>query len=244
MMEDFDTGRSRRRIDQLPVALRAAAGAALHDLFWPGLRWTRSRMPISATCASGAITTAVVFVLGFTTVFTLLGATASAMGQLCAVHGCVRHRAGVVIIIMGLHFLGAFRICPALSRSALPGGLECPPLGRLCDGARLRLRLDALHRPDPRRHSRRGGDGSEACARGAFLLMILFAGLGIPSHPRRFSAMRPFVNFLKRMKSRFGMVEKVMGGLLVLTGIAFLTGGIEMMAFWMLETFPVLGRLG
>jgi cytochrome c-type biogenesis protein len=46
------------------------------------------------------------------------------------------------------------------------------------------------------------------------------------------------------MKSRFGLIEKVMGGLLVLTGIAFLTGGIEMMAFWMLETFPALGRLG
>ena len=44
--------------------------------------------------------------------------------------------------------------------------------------------------------------------------MIYSAGLGIPFILAAF-AMRPFVNFLKRMKSRFGMVEKVMGGLLV-----------------------------
>jgi cytochrome c-type biogenesis protein len=35
-----------------------------------------------------------------------------------------------------------------------------------------------------------------------------------------------------------------MGGLLVLTGIMFLTGSITTMSFWLLETFPALGRIG
>ncbi len=48
--------------------------------------------------------------------------------------------------------------------------------------------------------------------------------------------MKPFVALLKRMRSRFGAVEKVMGVLLVLTGIAFLTGWITNMSFWLLET--------
>ena len=39
-------------------------------------------------------------------------------------------------------------------------------------------------------------------------------------------------------------VERVMGGLLVLTGIAFLTGFVSQASFWLLETFPVLGRIG
>jgi cytochrome c-type biogenesis protein len=52
------------------------------------------------------------------------------------------------------------------------------------------------------------------------------------------------VALLKRMRSRFAMVEKVMGVLLVLTGIAFLTGWITNMSFWLLETFPALGLLG
>jgi cytochrome c-type biogenesis protein len=56
--------------------------------------------------------------------------------------------------------------------------------------------------------------------------------------------MKPFVALLKRMRSHFAMVEKAMGALLVLTGIAFLTGWITTMSFWLLETFPVLGRLG
>ena len=35
-----------------------------------------------------------------------------------------------------------------------------------------------------------------------------------------------------------------MGGLFVLTGIAFLTGWITNMSFWLLETFPALATLG
>ena len=35
-----------------------------------------------------------------------------------------------------------------------------------------------------------------------------------------------------------------MGALLMLTGIMFLTGTITQMSFWLLETFPVLGRIG
>jgi cytochrome c-type biogenesis protein len=46
------------------------------------------------------------------------------------------------------------------------------------------------------------------------------------------------------MRGRFALVEKTMGGLLVLTGVAFLTGWITTASFWLLETFPALGRLG
>jgi cytochrome c-type biogenesis protein len=35
-----------------------------------------------------------------------------------------------------------------------------------------------------------------------------------------------------------------MGGLLVLTGIAFLTGAVTQASFWLMETFPVLGKIG
>ena len=46
------------------------------------------------------------------------------------------------------------------------------------------------------------------------------------------------------MRHRLRVVEMVMGGLLVLTGLAFLTGKMSMLAFWLLETFPVLGSIG
>ncbi len=35
-----------------------------------------------------------------------------------------------------------------------------------------------------------------------------------------------------------------MGALLVLTGIAFLTGSISQLSIWLLEVFPALGKIG
>jgi cytochrome c-type biogenesis protein len=40
------------------------------------------------------------------------------------------------------------------------------------------------------------------------------------------------------------MVEKVMGGLLVVTGVMFLTGSMQSLSYWFLEMFPGLARLG
>src|SRR5690606_32890278 len=58
-----------------------------------------------------ALLAAFFFVLGFATVFVMLGATASVFGQLLRryvdVLGTV---AGIAIIVMGLHFLGVFRL--------------------------------------------------------------------------------------------------------------------------------------
>src|ERR1700751_2226588 len=95
---------------------------------------------------------AVLFVLGFSTVFVALGASASVVGALMRFYANeLAVVAGIAIIIMGLHFLGVTPIA-LLYRQARRA------LGRLCDGACLRTRLDAVHRPHPRGHSRGGGD--------------------------------------------------------------------------------------
>ena len=100
------------------------------------------------------IAAALLFVLGFSTVFVALGASASAIGAvLRAYSGELATVAGIAIIIMGLHFLGLTPNRPAdagkTSRSRQAGR----PVGRLSDGARLCIWLDAVHRPDPRRDS-------------------------------------------------------------------------------------------
>src|ERR1700742_5345436 len=57
------------------------------------------------------VLSAVLFVLGFSTVFVALGASASVIGALIrAYSGPLATIAGVVIIIMGLHFLGVTKI--------------------------------------------------------------------------------------------------------------------------------------
>ena len=80
-------------------------------------------------------------------------------------------------------------------------------------------------------------------AKGAGMLAVYSLGLGIPFIVAAF-AVEPFAAFLARFRAHLGLVEKAMGGLLVLTGIAFLTGFVTQASFWLLETFPVLGRLG
>ena len=57
-------------------------------------------------------------------------------------------------------------------------------------------------------------------------------------------AIEPFFRFIKRFSRHFGKVEKTVGILLVLTGVGFLTGGMQTMSFWLLETFPALQKLG
>jgi cytochrome c-type biogenesis protein len=57
-------------------------------------------------------------------------------------------------------------------------------------------------------------------------------------------ALEPFMVTMKRFRSRMGLIEKAMGALLVVTGIAFLTGSFTQVSYWLLETFPILGRLG
>ena len=104
---------------------------------------------------------ALLFVLGFSTVFVALGAGASAIGGLLRVHAhTLAIVAGIAIIIMGLHFLGLTPIA-WLNREKRADDPEAGrAVGRLRDGARVRVRLDPLHRPDP------GGDPGGRGVRG------------------------------------------------------------------------------
>jgi len=53
-----------------------------------------------------------------------------------------------------------------------------------------------------------------------------------------------FMRFLSRFRVHLGRVEKAIGGLLVIAGVLFLTGGMQASAYWILETFPALQKLG
>ena len=83
----------------------------------------------------------------------------------------------------------------------------------------------------------------DTVAKGAGLLAVYSFGLGIPFLIAAL-AIEPFMGFLKRFRSHFGKVEKVVGSLLVVTGLMFLTGGMQNVSIWLLETFPGLAKLG
>jgi cytochrome c-type biogenesis protein len=186
---------------------------------------------------------AVLFVAGFSTVFVALGATASFFGQVLRAHiATLSLLAGFAIIAMGLHFLGVFRLNLLYREKRLevqkPLGLWGAYVMGLafafgwtpCIGPILAAILAIA--------------ASEATAvRGAGLLAIYSLGLGIPFLLAA-AALGPFLGFLKKFKAHFGAVERVVGVLLIATGIAFLTGTMQNLSFWLIQTFPGLAKIG
>ena len=81
-------------------------------------------------------------------------------------------------------------------------------------------------------------------AKGAGMLAVYSLGLGIPFIVAAFAVADRSPHSSTRFRAHLGLVEKAMGGLLVLTGVAFLTGAVSQASFWLLETFPMLGKIG
>ena len=219
----------------VPPYLVYLAGVSLDQLTSGELSRARSRkVVLSATS----------FVFGFTTVFVLLGAAASVAGQFIARNaGTLSIVAGIVIIIMGLHFLGVFRIGFLYREARIkitqtqPGYLGGYVMGLAfafgwtpCIGPVLAAILAVAGTED-------------TVAKGAGLLAVYSLGLGIPFITAALFA-RPFIAWMSKFKRHMQTVERVMGGLLVVTGFLFLTNQMAVFSFWLLEMFPALGVIG
>ena len=197
----------------------------------------------TAASKRAAMLSALMFVLGFSTVFVALGASASLIGGLIrAWSGELSIVAGIVIIIMGLHFLGLTRIGFLMREGRLPiprpvglwgayvMGLAFAFGWTPCIGPILAAILSVA--------------AAEATvAKGAGLLAVYSAGLGIPFLIAAFMV-EQFSSLFSRMKRHLARVEHAMGVLMVITGIGFLTGSVSNVSIWLLETFPALQTIG
>ncbi|WP_297838666.1 cytochrome c biogenesis CcdA family protein [uncultured Roseibium sp.] len=187
---------------------------------------------------------ALFFVLGFSTVFVLLGATASFLGQFIRAYlDYLSYIAGAAIIVMGLHFLGVFRIGLLYKEARVhvekkPAG----PLGAYVIGLAFGFGWTPCVGPILAAILFVAG-GKETVGQGALLLSAYALGLGIPFLIAALFA-SPFLKFMRRFRKHMGVVEKTMGGVLVLTGVMFLTGQMAVLSYWLLETFPTLQTIG
>lgn len=184
------------------------------------------------------------FTLGFATVFVALGAGASSIGVLLRQHlDLLSKIGGLIIIVMGLNFLGLFRI-GMLSREARfqSGGKPATLSGAYVMGLAFAFGWTPCIGPVL------GAILGVAASRdtvgdGATLLAIYSLGLAVPFWiAAGFSG--SFMRFLSRFRRHLGAVEKVMGALLVLTGLAFMTGLVSDVAIWFQQTFPILTQIG
>lgn len=191
-----------------------------------------------------AIVASVFFVMGLSTVFLLLGFTASAFGQFFLQNQQLFGQvAGVVIIIFGLHFVGVFRI-PLLMREAR---LDAGDRGGSAFGAYV-LGLAFAFGWTPCIGPILGtilslSAQEDSIGRGTFLMAMYAIGLGLP-----FILSAIFINrsmsLMNRMKKHMGIIEKAMGGLLVFVGVLMVSGAFSRLSYWLLENLPVLGAIG
>ncbi len=191
-----------------------------------------------------ATISALFFVLGLSTVFLFLGFTASAFGSFFLKNQELFAKiSGVVVIIFGLHFLGIFRI-PILDREAR---METGDSGGTSLGAYV-LGLAFAFGWTPCIGPQLGAilslaASEQSVARGTFLLGIYAAGLGIPFLLAAMFLSRS-MGLMNRMKRHMKLIERVMGLLLIVVGLALATGAFSRFSWWLLETFPSLATLG
>ncbi|WP_377288681.1 cytochrome c biogenesis CcdA family protein [Rhizobium sp. SG2393] len=187
---------------------------------------------------------ALAFTLGFSTVFVALGAGASTIGMVLRQNiDLLAQIGGVIIILMGLNFLGVIRI-PFLSREARfqGGGKPATLTGAYVMG--LAFAFGWTPCIGPVLGAILGVAASrETVGDGAMLLAVYSLGLAVPFWiAAGFSG--AFMRFLARFRRHLGLVEKAMGLLLVLTGLAFLFGLVSRVAIWFQQTFPILMQIG
>ena len=191
-----------------------------------------------------AVLASLFFVLGLSTVFILLGFTASALGRLfLSNHVWFVVGAGLIVMIFGAHFLGIIRIGIFDREARMDGGDRggsafgayvlglafafgwTPCLGPIL-GAILALAA-----------------GTENSAKGIILLATYAAGLGVPFVLVAvfFPSLRGFMAWMKRHMRR---IELSMGLLLWTVGLMMVSGQFTRFSWWILEQFPALATLG
>ncbi len=220
----------------VPPYLTYMSGASFDQLradgVSAGVLWRRS------------VFTSLFFILGFSVVFIALGATATAFGQAFRqALPIITPLAGIVIIAMGLHFLGVFRI-GFLDRQLRHNGpgVASGPLGGFLLGLAFAIGWTPCIGPVLAAVLAVAASQNTALE-GAGLLAIYSLGLGVPFLLAGI-AIGPFLTFFSNFKKHLGVVEKIMGALLVVTGLLFITGQFTRISYWFLETFPILSTFG
>lgn len=186
---------------------------------------------------------ALAFVLGFSAIFVAMGASATLFGQWLADSAdWLTHLAGLLLIALGLHFLGVLRFAFLMREARL--SLEKPHglMGAFLVGAAFAFGWTPCVGPVLAAILFIAA-GEETAGEGALLLAVYAAGLALPFLAAAL-AVRPFLSFAARFRPHLGRMEKIMGGLLVLTGLMFVTNTIDALGFWLVEFLPMLARIG
>ncbi|MBU2982802.1 cytochrome c biogenesis protein CcdA [Lentibacter algarum] len=223
-------------LPMVPFYLSYMAGISMSEL--------RSDGEITPGAQKRLVVSAIMFALGVTTIFMLMGLGATALGQAFAQwRDVLRYVAAAVIFLFGLHFLGIIRIGflyrearmeskadPSTVFGAYLMGLAFGFGWTACVGPVLATILMVA-------------SGMGELWRGALLLAFFGLGMTLPFVVAAVFA-KPFLAAMVRFRAYQGHVEKVMGAMLVLFAILIATNSVSVIANWMIEVMPSFQKLG
>ncbi|MFA6541144.1 MAG: cytochrome c biogenesis protein CcdA [Bacteroidota bacterium] len=196
------------------------------------------------SAARAVIVNSLVFILGFTLVFVLMGAAATSIGQLLNDNlNLISKIAGVIIIIFGLHMIGIFKI--GFLNYEKRFHLQEKKLGIFgsfavgaafafgwtpCIGPVLAGILAIASQQD-------------TVMQGIVLLFVYSLGLGIPFFLTAIS-INKFFNVFNKVKKHFHTIEVVGGVMLVAVGVLMMTNYLTIIASYLSKWFPFLSSIG
>ena len=187
---------------------------------------------------------AISFVLGFSVVFILMGASATYLSSLLYEYfDYLRIIGGIIIIIFGIHFTQLIQLPFLHSDTRIqinnykPGligsfvvGLSFAFGWTPCIGPILGSVLSVAA-------------SSENISEGTFLLVLYSAGLGIPFIVAAYG-IGAFLKFLSKIRKHIRAIEIFTGLLLIIFGVLILTNRIQELAFFFIKYFPFLTQIG
>jgi cytochrome c-type biogenesis protein len=178
------------------------------------------------------------FVIGFSTIFILLGASASFLGQFFKQYELwIARVGGLIIILLGLHLTGVFRLAPLMRERRMQ--FNDKPAGYIgtfgvgmafgagwtpCIGPILGAILTY-------------GFSQDTMWAGVGLLTVYSIGLAVPFLIASL-ALDWFLQTFKRFRHWIPVVEKASGVLLVLLGLLLITGKFTVLSGWLTRFTP------
>lgn len=184
------------------------------------------------------------FVLGFTLVFVMLGASATWMGQWLLANLTVLGKlAGIIIIIFGAHYTGIIRI-PFLMMDMRveTGSVNAKSgLGALVLGAAFAFGWTPCVGPILGAILTMAG-AQENVSNGITLLLAYSVGLGIPFMLAAL-ATNAFLAWSKRFKKHLHAIEVISGILLIIVGLLIFLGSFSTLSSWLVEYAPWLANI-
>ena len=191
-----------------------------------------------------AVIAALFFAAGVITIFMGLGAAATVFGQAVREYfDVLRWIAAAIIIVMGLHFLGVIRIGILYRQLRADVGDTSGTtfLGAYVIGLAFAFGWTPCVGPVLAAILFMAG-GADTATDGAMLLFVYGVGMTAPFVLAALF-IAPFMRWMSKFRKNLGIVEKIMGAMLVVFGILIATNTMNYIAQWMLEVGPDIGVL-